>query len=78
MNGPPAGHGSDVADIHVLGMDEDNVNRARGDWDVRTETRTLLTCTPTTFVLDATLDAYEGARRLCSLSWSRTIPRDGV
>jgi len=50
----------------------------RGDWDVRTETRTVLTSTPTEFVLDATLDAFEGRRRLCSLNWSRTVPRDGV
>ena len=49
-----------------------------GDWDVRTETRTLLTCTSTTLVLDTTLDAFEGDRRVRSPTWSRSIPRDGV
>ena len=50
----------------------------RGDWHVRTVTRTVLTSTSTTFQLDAELDAWEGDRRVFSRNWSRTIPRDLV
>jgi hypothetical protein len=34
---------------------------ARGEWSTRTVTRTVLTCTPSTFEVDG---------------WERTIPRD--
>jgi putative CocE/NonD family hydrolase len=51
---------------------------SRGDWVVRTETRTVVTCTPTEFVLHAQLDGYEGAVRSFSRNWHRTIPRDHV
>jgi hypothetical protein len=34
--------------------------------------------TPTEFLLDATLDAYEGDTRVLSRKWGRRIPRDGV
>ena len=50
----------------------------RGDWHVRTVTRTVLTSTSTSFQLDAELDAWEGDRRVFSRNWSRTIPRDLV
>ena len=50
----------------------------RGDWEVRTETRTVLTSTATTFKLHARLDAYEGAERVFEHSWRLTIPRDHV
>ena len=52
---------------------------ARGDWRVRTVTRTVLTSTAGDFLLHATLDAYEmtseGEKRVCSLNWDETIPR---
>jgi putative CocE/NonD family hydrolase len=48
----------------------------RGEWSARSETRTRVSCTPTEFVIDATLDAYEGARRIVSRNWHRTVPRD--
>ncbi|MFD8493789.1 CocE/NonD family hydrolase [Amycolatopsis sp. NPDC059657] len=51
---------------------------ARGEWSCRTETRTVVSCTPTEFVIDARLDGYEGARRSFSRNWHRTIPRDHV
>ena len=51
---------------------------ARGAWEVRTETRTVLTSTATTFKLHAQLDAYEGAERVFEHSWRLTIPRDHV
>ncbi|MGY1844710.1 CocE/NonD family hydrolase [Modestobacter sp. SYSU DS0875] len=47
----------------------------RGDWLVRTVTRTVLTSTATDFCLHAELDAYEGDRRIVSLNWDRTVPR---
>jgi hypothetical protein len=51
---------------------------SRGDWDVRTTTRTVLTCTPTEFRLHAQLDAYECGQRVFSRNWHETIPRDHV
>jgi hypothetical protein len=50
----------------------------RGDWAVRTITRTVLTCDPDNFYLRAELDAYEGDTRVFSKNWFRTIPRDLV
>jgi hypothetical protein len=51
---------------------------ARGDWSVRTRTRTVLTSTATEFRLHATLDAYEGERRVASKIYTSAIPRDHV
>jgi putative CocE/NonD family hydrolase len=50
----------------------------RGDWSVRTVTRTLLTSTPTHFRLHAQLDAFEGERRVCAETWNEDIARDLV
>ncbi|MBM6621639.1 CocE/NonD family hydrolase [Micrococcaceae bacterium RIT802] len=55
----------------------------RGDWRIQVDTRTVLTSTPTDFVINAQLDAYEldekhGDRRVHSQNWQRTIPRDLV
>lgn len=50
----------------------------RGDWKVRTTTKTVLTSTPTEFHLYAELDAYEGEVRVASKSWSTSIPRDFI
>jgi hypothetical protein len=54
------------------------VRRARGDWRIRTETRTVMTCTATTFEIAATLEAFEGERRVFSRTWDRSVPRDLV
>ncbi|WP_440995175.1 CocE/NonD family hydrolase [Arhodomonas sp. SL1] len=48
---------------------------ARGDWQVRTETRTLLSCDAENFYVHATLDAWEGRRRVFNRIWNETIPR---
>lgn len=48
----------------------------RGDWSVRTTTRTVLTCDPEYFYIHAELDAWEGERRVVSKNWDRTIARD--
>lgn len=50
----------------------------RGEWSVRTTTRTILTCDKTHFHIHATLDAYEGEHRIYSQNWDRSIPRDHV
>lgn len=55
----------------------------REDWGALVTTNTVLTSTPTEFVVDANLDAYElddqrGDPRVFSQSWHRRIPRDLV
>ncbi|MFW6041679.1 MAG: peptidase S15, partial [Guyparkeria sp.] len=50
----------------------------RGDWSVRTVTRTKLTATRTHFVIHAELDAWEGDKRVYSDNWDVEIPRDLV
>ncbi|GAA5155629.1 MULTISPECIES: CocE/NonD family hydrolase [Amycolatopsis] len=50
----------------------------RGDWEARTDTKILLTCTPEEFVLHASLDGYEGPHRAFSRNWRYTFPRDHV
>ncbi len=50
----------------------------RGDWSVRTVTRTVLTSDTTHFHLHAELDAYEGDDRVYSRNWRSAIPRDHV
>jgi uncharacterized protein len=47
----------------------------RGDWQVSTVTRTVLTSNASDFLLHATLDAYEGERRVYSRNWDVIIPR---
>lgn len=50
----------------------------RGDWSIRTDTRTVLTADIQNFYIHATLDAYEGDRRFLARDWNCTIPRDNV
>lgn len=55
----------------------------REGWGVLVTTRTILTSTPTEFVIDAQLDAHEldiarGDPRVYSQNWERRIPRDLV
>jgi len=47
----------------------------RDDWDVRTETRTVMTCDATHFHIHATLDAFEEGRRVFERSWIHAVPR---
>lgn len=51
---------------------------SRGDWSVRTVTRTILTSTTEEFQLRAELDAYEGEKRVYSENWDYVILRDLV
>lgn len=50
----------------------------RGQWSVKTTTRTVLTADKDNFYIDAELDAFEGDRRVYSQNWQRTIPRDHI
>ena len=50
----------------------------RGDWSVRSETRTVLTSTPEAFHISADLDAYEGGERVFCRTWNLSLPRDFV
>ncbi|HKL52023.1 MAG TPA: CocE/NonD family hydrolase, partial [Wenzhouxiangellaceae bacterium] len=54
----------------------------RGEWKIRTVTRTVLTASPEEFILYATLDAYEwsssGEKRVFSNNWDERIPRELV
>lgn len=47
----------------------------RGDWRVKTVTRTLLSSTPSEFLVHAELDAYESDRRIFAENWDVRIPR---
>ncbi len=47
----------------------------RGDWNVRTEIETELSCTLEAFRLTATVAAWEGDERVFERHWDRTIPR---
>lgn len=51
---------------------------SRGDWRIRTVTRTVLTATSTHFRILASLDAYEGDVRVCSHNWDEKIERDFI
>ena len=48
----------------------------RGDWQVRTRTRVVMTATATEFRLIGELDAWEGDQRVYSRDWDETILRD--
>lgn len=50
----------------------------RGDWQVKTITRTIMTSTPSHFVIHAELDAFESDRRVFAKNWDYEIPRDLV
>jgi len=50
----------------------------RGDWRTRTETYTRMSSTRDAFLIHATLDAYEGDKRVLSQNWDCAVPRDLV
>ncbi|MBM3546874.1 MAG: CocE/NonD family hydrolase [Alphaproteobacteria bacterium] len=50
----------------------------RKDWNIETKCRTVMTATPTSFDLEATLDAFEGGTRVFAKNWKVSIPRDNV
>lgn len=52
------------------------VRYGRDDWQVRTVTSAILTCTRTHFRIRATLDAYEASEHVFARSWDEHIERD--
>ncbi len=54
------------------------ISMQRGDWQVRTASRTVMTSTKSDYLLSTTLDAYEGDVRVRARTWSATVPRDGT
>ncbi len=50
----------------------------RGDWSVKTVTRTVLQSDAENFYLRADIDAYESGFRVYCKTWERTIPRRNV
>ncbi|MEJ2760338.1 MAG: CocE/NonD family hydrolase [Gammaproteobacteria bacterium] len=50
----------------------------RGEWEVKTVTRTVVTSDADNFHIHATLDAYEGERLVYCRTWDDTIPRSLV
>ncbi|MSP83144.1 MAG: CocE/NonD family hydrolase [Alphaproteobacteria bacterium] len=54
------------------------LERKRGAWFVRTATETRLSCTRTTFRLQAGLKAWENGTEVFARTWDLTFPRDNV
>jgi putative CocE/NonD family hydrolase len=54
------------------------MQNGRGAWQTRAVTRTRLRATRTDFIVDATLDAWEGDQRLVSRNWHVTVRRNLV
>jgi putative CocE/NonD family hydrolase len=52
------------------------ISIGRREWQTRTETRTVMRADKTHFILEASLEAFEGDRRLLSRQWLERIPRD--
>ena len=50
----------------------------RGDWRTRSVTRTVLRADATQFVIDATLDAWDGEAQIAARRWQVTVPRQHV
>lgn len=67
-------HAADYGSLR--GVTETERGFARGDWSARATTRTVLTCDAENFYVHASLDAFEGSKRIFSRNWDETIPRD--
>ncbi|MEZ5776640.1 MAG: CocE/NonD family hydrolase, partial [Hyphomicrobiaceae bacterium] len=52
------------------------IERSRGDWSVRTVTRQRLTADATHFLIEASLEAFEGDRKVAERRWREKIARD--
>jgi uncharacterized protein len=52
------------------------ISLERGEWRVRTETRTVLTSTADEFVVSASLEAFEGEVRTLARTFTARMPRD--
>jgi hypothetical protein len=59
----------------VRGETEWVVDMRRGDWSIRTTTRTVMTADAEAFHIDAELVAYEDETEVFRRTWERRIPR---
>ena len=50
----------------------------RKDWRIRTETRTLVTCTKREYVISARIEAYEGETKVFERDFAEKVPRNGT
>jgi putative CocE/NonD family hydrolase len=48
----------------------------RKGWEIETRMKTVPTCTHTHFCIQADIDAFQGSRRVHSMSWYEEIPRE--
>ena len=64
----------DPASAHCEIRNSRKVGRA--SWQTRVETHTRMSCTSQEYILDATLDAFEGEKRIFTRSWQKRIARD--
>ncbi len=70
-----------IADADPLSAEIDiryAISIGRADWRTRSETRTVMRADKTHFILEGSLDAYEGEECLLSRRWNERIPRDLV
>ena len=51
---------------------------ARDAWNIRIETHMKMSCTLDSFLLQASVRAFDGAREVCHRTWDRSILRDLV
>jgi putative CocE/NonD family hydrolase len=52
------------------------ISIGRGDWQTRTETRTVMRADKTHFLLEGTLNAFEGDKQILARKWQERISRD--
>jgi hypothetical protein len=62
----------------VMGETEWRRSLARGNWNIHTETRTVLTSDEDDFHLQGDIDAFEDGDRVFCRTWRHSIPRDLV
>jgi hypothetical protein len=51
---------------------------ARGGWQTRVQTESVMTSTATHFLITNQLEAFEGEVRVFARTWSFSVPRDLV
>jgi len=56
--------------------DYELLNRHDRGWETRVRTHSAIACTPTAFIIEADLEAFEGEIRVFSRSWTERILRD--
>jgi hypothetical protein len=56
--------------------DYELVNRHAQGWDTKIRTHSAIACTPTEYIVEADLEAFDGDERVFSRSWTQRIARD--